>query len=1288
MLLSLELAGFKSFADRTRFAFDPGVTAVVGPNGSGKSNVVDAIKWILGDQSPKSLRGKEMTDVIFNGSAGRKPGGFAEATLTFCNESGWLPGAEREDISVGRKLYRNGDSEYLLNGSAARLKDVRDLFAGTGAGGATYAIIEQGRVAQLLEANAAGRRAVFEEAAGVSRFKAKRAEAERRLERVEQHLLRLTDVADEVEARLTATRAKARKAGEWKALSDDLRKWWVGLACDEWRELEADRTAARAAAAGSDGEAAALAADLAALEEAGSEIEAAFADADGRRRAAESEAGAVRSRLAADLAAAAAGRERAAECDEECVRLDRDRTAAAVRLTEAVAEADRDAGLLARAEADLAARVTEEEEAGAEAERFAASAQEAAAAVEERRAAHLAATRAADKAAAERDRLTADAAEADSARSAAAARLADEEESLRAAQAASVAANGAAGEARARFQAAASRLADLHAARSGLLKAVEKLNRQISELRERHGAGTARLAVLDELDERGEGVGVALREVLRRARAATGPPWSLVRGTVAELLDCDLDDAALLEVALGERAALVVIDDFDALLPHLERHSAAYRSRVGFFSRRAFPHTSSTTPDDAAAFRGLKLIDTRGLGPASGGRQPPELHESRGTPGTLMWLTPHARLDLGGLPGVLGPATDLVANDAAFPELADRLLGDTWVVETLTDAARLAGGAGRGGRFVTRGGELLEAGGALVVGPPRGESALLTRTAERKRLRRELDRTAGRLAAAAERRDALGVSLSRIEAELDAAAAEKEEAAAADAAADRDRDRADRALAGVRDRRDEASGAAHHAAGRRDERAAKAESAAALAGGAAAALAAAETALAEATEAAGEADRVLVESRAALSAAGSAGATARARADGLRSGHARLRKDVGAKAAALTDADARRADGRRRAGRATLAALNAAAAAAERVADRDRLAAVAAAVAAEAAELADRRRAHADRADALAARRRTAEEAARTADDALRDRTAKLAATADRLREEYEVDLAELAAVGPTAGGPSASRELAEEREEEATPELAAERSALTRKVEALRTKLRHLGAVDPDSLASLEELEERHGRLSRELADLVEGKRLLEELIRRFNRESKTLFLETFATIRGHFRELFRQLFGGGEGDVTLEDEANPLECGVDIYARPPGKEPRNISLLSGGEKTIVCVGLLLAIFRSKPSPFCILDEVDAALDDANIGRFLGVMNDFRKDTQFLMVTHRKASMTEADVLYGVTMQQSGVSKRLTVRFEDVGEDGSVRADASGSDTLPMPAGGAPDGPALRRAA
>ncbi|QDT13966.1 AAA family ATPase [Alienimonas californiensis] len=1269
MLRSLELAGFKSFADRTRFEFHPGVTAVVGPNGSGKSNVIDAVKWILGDQSPKSLRGKKMTDVIFNGSAGRKASGSAEATLTFCNKSGWLPGADRGDVSVGRKVWQNGDSEYLLNGRTALLKEVRDLFAGTGAGGATYAIIEQGRVAQLLEANAAGRRAVFEEAAGVSRFKAKRDEAERRLARTEQNLLRLTDVTDEVEAQLASTRSKARKAGEWKRLDTELRRWWIGLAADEWRALEADRAAARAQfegqGGGDDGEGATLAAEIAALSAAGEDLDAAFAAADARRREADAAAQAVRSGLAADLAAAAAGRDRLAEQEGEAARLDRDRTAAAIRLAEAAAEAERDAGLLERANADLAERSAAHRAAAADLRVRTEQAEAARAALDGLRETRLTALRASDKAAAERERLRADSAAAEVAQTDADARLEQEERRLAAAQSAASDAAAAAAAAGERFRLAAGRLADLHAVRSSLLKAREKLARRLSELRERHGAGAARLAILDELDERGDGVGVALREVLRRARAATAPPWSLVRGTVAELLDCDLDDAALLEVALGERASLVVIDDFDALLPHLERHSAEYRSRVGYFSRRDFPGASN--PDDASGLRGFKLIDTRGRGPGASFAP----HSSP---------LPPPSANLNGLPGVVGPAVDLVAPGNVYPELAERLLGDTWVVETLSDAAKLSAGAGRGRRFVTRGGELLEPDGVLVVGPPRGEAALLTRTAERRRLRAELDRTAAATAGGAERREALGEKLAEVEAALDGATKEKEAAAAALAAAGSNRDRTADLRDAARDRRDAASGEAHHAAGRRDERAAKADAAAEAATEAAAALAAAEASLAEHTAAADAADAALTAERSAHAAAGLDLAKTEERSGGLRAAHDRLIRDVAAKRDALREADDRRAAGRRRRTQATLASLNAAARAAERISERDRLGERAAAVAVEAEELAERRRAHAGRLQQVESRRKALEDAARAAEDGLRDRSARLSATAERLREEYGVDLAEVAAAPPDAGGPSALAELAAERAEtqdEAEeafelPDLDDERADLGRRVDALRGKLRALGAVDPDSLATLEELEERHGRLSRELNDLVEAKRLLEDLIRRVNRESKELFLETFASIRGHFQTLFRQLFGGGEGDVRLEDESDPLECGVEVFARPPGKEPRNISLLSGGEKTIVCVGLLLAIFRSNPSPFCILDEVDAALDEANIGRFLKVMADFKKETQFLMVTHRKPSMCDADVLYGVTMQQSGVSKRLTVRFEDVGDDGHFKATAESAEQPP----------------
>ena len=234
MLKSLELFGFKSFADKTVFEFHEGITGVVGPNGSGKSNVVDSIKWLLGDQSAKSLRGKEMTDVIFNGSSSRGGAQFAEATLVFDNSSRFLP-LENDEVSVGRRLWKSGDSEYLINRNTARLKDVRELLVGTGAGAASYCIIEQGRVDQILQSNAANRRLIFEEAAGISRFKQRRNEAERRLERVEQNLLRLTDIVDEVESQVNAVRNQAKRAMQLRDVSTELEKLWVGMVADDFR---------------------------------------------------------------------------------------------------------------------------------------------------------------------------------------------------------------------------------------------------------------------------------------------------------------------------------------------------------------------------------------------------------------------------------------------------------------------------------------------------------------------------------------------------------------------------------------------------------------------------------------------------------------------------------------------------------------------------------------------------------------------------------------------------------------------------------------------------------------------------------------------------------------------------------------------------------------------------------------------------------------------------------------------------------------------------------------------
>ena len=355
MLQSLELFGFKSFAERTSFQFAAGLTAVVGPNGSGKSNVVDGIKWILGDQSPKSLRGKEMTDVIFNGATGRKPAGFAEATLTFDNTTGFLPTPDKE-VRVGRRLFRNGDSEYLIGGQVVRLKDIRDLFLGTGAGASAYAIIEQGRVDQILQANASGRRAVFEEAAGISRFKARRAEALKRLERVEQNLLRLTDIVAEAHSQLGTTRAQAAKAAKFRDASQELEGWWLGLAADEYRQSAAAREGLSRTAAERQTELDAVIAEQSRLDERLSELDAEVDAADEAARRAETRASAARERIAGHEATVRFQTARLEELDGDLTRLRRQVTVMALRSSEATAEREHNLRVIARSEADLAAR--------------------------------------------------------------------------------------------------------------------------------------------------------------------------------------------------------------------------------------------------------------------------------------------------------------------------------------------------------------------------------------------------------------------------------------------------------------------------------------------------------------------------------------------------------------------------------------------------------------------------------------------------------------------------------------------------------------------------------------------------------------------------------------------------------------------------------------------------------------------------------------------------------------------------------------------------------------------
>ncbi|MGH7200227.1 MAG: AAA family ATPase, partial [Planctomycetaceae bacterium] len=354
MLKSLELFGFKSFAERTRFDFAAGITGVVGPNGSGKSNVVDAVKWILGDQSAKSLRGEEMTDVIFNGAAGRAPSQFAEAVLTFDNSSGFLP-VEAAEVQIGRRLWRGGDSEYLINRRTARRKDLIDLLRGTGAGSAAYSIIEQGRVDQILQASATTRRNVFEEAAGISRFKARRIEAERKLERVAQHVERLTDLVDQLEAQLTATRSQAAKAAAFRELSNELKELWLGLAADDHRRLSARLEEVERSRTECGEQIEQHSGRLSELEAALAEQDERLADADQRLRGTERRRGEARETIVRHEATIRHQSARVTELEAEQARLRRQRSIMAVRLREVLAEREHNCGVLEVSRREIAA---------------------------------------------------------------------------------------------------------------------------------------------------------------------------------------------------------------------------------------------------------------------------------------------------------------------------------------------------------------------------------------------------------------------------------------------------------------------------------------------------------------------------------------------------------------------------------------------------------------------------------------------------------------------------------------------------------------------------------------------------------------------------------------------------------------------------------------------------------------------------------------------------------------------------------------------------------------------
>ncbi|HEV8059620.1 MAG TPA: chromosome segregation protein SMC [Gemmataceae bacterium] len=1205
MLKRLELVGFKSFADKTQFDFSAGITAVVGPNGSGKSNIVDAVRWVLGEQSAKSLRGGEMADVIFNGSTTRRSLGIAEVTLTFDNSRGVLA-TDALEVAITRRVHRDGEGEYLINHQLSRLRDIKDLFLGSGAGTDAYCIIEQGRVDVLLQASTKDRRSIFEEAAGISRFKAKKTESLRKLERVDQNLMRLQDIIDEVEKQLRSVKVQAAKAQKHQEHSSRLRELRIALGLQEYGKLLTSLSEEEAALATLRGSLDEKARQAQAGQERLRELEAQLTRHDESVRDQESRLADAKQRITAEETTLNHEATLSSNLQQDLEQMRGRMTELNFRLATLVNAATQATQEVQQAEAACVVRRQEfatHNDALHAAQR---GLEELQIEVQATKNEHLEQMRLAarlqndsvsykaqlDNLRREQDRL--------------------EQKSMRAAEdLASLDGElnelGVADETlQQRLLAARQTLAEQRQERERAQNRRETAQQAAADLRERRSGLASRIDVLESLERSHEGLETGVREVFQLMEAPEPGPWGSVLGLLAQFLTVAREYAPLIDLALGERAQHFLVADAAQLEQALQTHAEPFSGRVSFLP--------VDLPLDGAARK-------HGAARKAPGRDPLPEH-----------------------PGIVAAAGDLVRCDR--PELADlpaRLLNNTLIVKDL-EAARSLAGETIGYRFVTLAGELLEADGALTVGVHQAERGLLSRKSELRELREQVAVTDERIVLAETELGGLRDTLRNLENRT--ASLQQEVDVLAEQASDlRSR---------LNQRRQHREGLQQEVViGRKEisniaqelqELEAAWQNACTQAENAEQRVGQLQAKLDQADQATREFEQTRLEQEQLASEARVALAKVEERLAAVQARLLQVETDLEQRKQERSQGDQLLVAARNRLAESQKMMLEASTALNEWYAEKEEAERSLGVFIAERDLLRTEKQTLAERNQVAQAALAEEREQAHARELTVSDLNHRRNTLTGRLQEDFQLDLAALY--------------QARQAEPAAEPETELDAEATGKEIEELRRKLTRLGSVNLESLQELSELEKRSVELESQSKDLKEAKQALKEIIDKINDDSRRLFIDTFNSVRGHFQELFRKLFGGGLADVILEDEADVLESGIEIIARPPGKELRSISLMSGGEKTLTAVALLLAIFRSKPSPFCILDEVDAALDEANVERFTSVLHDFLDRSHFIIITHSKRTMAAADVLYGVTMQESGISKRVSIRFEDWPED------------------------------
>ena len=1245
-LKSLEIFGFKSFAPKTILNFDRGVTCVVGPNGCGKSNVLDSIRWVLGEQSAKALRGGEMTDVIFSGTDSRKALGMAEVSMTFteCEEQ---LGLDWHEVKITRRVFREGGSEYLLNGTPCRLKDIHQLFMDTGIGRSAYSIMEQGKIDQILSSRPEDRRAIFEEAAGITKYKFQRKEALRKLEATEANLLRLADIIKEVKRQIGSVQRQANKARRYQGMLDDLKTLELHHAQRQWAELDGSRSTSREELDSLAAQAYEMEIAVSAAEEEAMAQRAALEDMEQRLNGARQTVQDIRQRIGNHENRLAFNAERVLEFEQLQQRYRGEVAAAEERFQMAETQLRDTESELTQITDMLAAELRRMEEVQARAAGFTAQRSEADALISsianeagrvESKLSSLRATSSTigqqrDGAEARLAILAQDAASAEESLT----RLREQFSTT----GADIEIVGRELEDRtAAMGAAESRLREAREAMAVLEKELRDTQRVFSEK-------DGRLGVLLQLNTAGEGLSEGTQAVIA---GLDNPEFfgPAIHGALAQSIQVAPEFVVAVEALLGANLQAIIMKDTTMA-----------------------EHVMKTLTSQKMGKASLLLKDMDRM----------FTHETN-----ELMLLPHGAIDW---------VINKINPEPEVTRAIERLVNHSVLVPDLETAMKVFPQM-RGSAIVTLAGEVISGDGVLRGGASKKdeENSILHRKNQIIELQAEVAIFSEQLAVLNQHHEDCVTAIDTASAIIEEARNEKQNATMQLSTLRGQQSLLESQVRDAEKRQQTLDWEKQNAEARRAEAATRMDQ---MELEVLAAMEQFDALIARRSEAQNELEMLRAqesEVSAELNELKIKVATERQRHSSLH----HQRQPMEARIEELRGLmEERRRDISTYDDRAASLHIENA----EIEGNMERLRASIGDAEETVSRLQEERRAFVAGAEEVAERLRMLRreqsvyvEKRGGLEVRVTQLELKADSIADHIQKRYNVALSEftpdsyaLAACLRDIGKRGRKVEAATDDDEAPAPEVleeAEEAPVFTNEgmdwgrvetlVRELDTRLASMGPVNMDAIAEYEELEQRNTFLETQINDTEAAKNELLDVINKINATTRTLFAETFEKIRTNFQEMFKELFGGGTANLIMTDEADPLECGIEIIAKPPGKQLTSITLLSGGEKTMTAVALLFSIYMVKPSPFCVLDEMDAPLDESNINRFIKILDRFVGQSQFVVISHNKKTIARADALYGVTMEEHGVSKLVGVKFRNREESNQTTDVLGNSNPTPIP--------------